>query len=95
MVNKLTKFLKTVMTEIVKKKYFFWSIFLTLFTMMVIWNNLRPVQKLVLITGSIRIQFCRLLNVIWLDFGQVESRLSQTLSEKIKTCYNEGSNSRS
>ena len=27
-------------------------------------------------------------------FGQVESRLSQTLSEEVKNCHKEGSNSR-
>ena len=28
------------------------------------------------------------------DFGEVESRLSQTIFEKVKNCYKEGSNSR-
>ena len=42
--------------------------------------------------GYIWIQCCRSLNVIWL--GQVESGLSQTVSEKFKTCINEESISR-
>ena len=34
--------------------------------------------------GVIMFLSCRLHNVIWLGLGQVESRLSQTVSEKVK-----------
>ena len=37
--------------------------------------------------GTLLDQFYRLQNVIWFDFGQVESRLSQTLSKKLKNFH--------
>ena len=45
--------------------------------------------------GTLLDQCCSFHNVISLGFGQVESRLSQNLSEKAKNCHKEGSNSRS
>ena len=44
--------------------------------------------------GTLLNQFCRLHNVILFGLEQVESRLSQTLSEKVENCQIEGSNSR-
>ena len=44
--------------------------------------------------GTLLDQCCRLNNVVLFDFWQLESRLSQTLSEEVKNCHKAGSNSR-
>ena len=58
-----------------------------------LWDSKTNVDYL---SGTVLDMCCRLNNVIWLDFGCIifESLLSQALSEKVKNCPKEVSNSR-